>query len=144
MALGATLFTGRVVGGKDVLKLLVPWLKSPFIKGLIMTMLVAALAGGGLWHKYKMTSLGNALQRTESRAQQAEERLGRAVVLYEMLRREKVAADEATLQLQARLAKTSAWHRDIRTQIDSAPPAADGPLAPVLRDTLNALRKGNK
>lgn len=116
-------------------------LKSPWA---IIAVLSLALTGGWLWHQSRVKSLQLDLQRTETRAEQAEQGLRRAVVQYENLNRERKAAEDSTRALQARLATVDGQHAAIRRRIDAAPAADDGPLAPVLRETLRALREGAK
>lgn len=116
-------------------------LKSPWA---IIAVLSLSLAGGWLWHQSRIKTVQLELQRTEAGKQQAEGALGRSVVQYENLRREKVAAEDSTRALQAKLATVDTRHTAIRKQINAAPATDDGPLAPVLRDTLRALRDGAK
>jgi hypothetical protein len=54
----------------------------------------------------------------------------RALNVQRALETERQAAAKRELQL-----------RELRRRIDSASPGADGPVAPVLRDTLNGLRR---
>lgn len=116
-------------------------LKSPWA---IIAVLSLALAGGWLWHQSRLKSVQLDLQRTEAGKQLAEDALGRSVVQYENLRREKVAAEDSTRALQARLATVDERHAAIRKRINAAPATDDGPLAPVLRETLRALSEGAK
>lgn len=54
-------------------------------------------------------------------------------------RRRSRAAERAVVELQAALAERDADYQEIRQRIRQAPAEADGPVAPVLRDTLEAL-----
>lgn len=111
-------------------------LKSPWA---IIAVLSLSLAGGWLWHQSRIKTVQLDLQRTEARAEQAEQGLRRAVVQYENLNQERKAAEDSTRALQVRLATVDSRHTAIRKQINAAPAADDGPLAPVLRNALRAL-----
>ena len=54
-------------------------------------------------------------------------------------RRERAEAEEAVKALQAELIEQAADYQPIRQRIDDAPDTDDGPVAPVLRDTLERL-----
>lgn len=54
-------------------------------------------------------------------------------------RRERAEAEEAVKALQAQLIEQAADYQPIRQRIEDAPDTDDGPVAPVLRDTLERL-----
>ncbi|MEQ4538039.1 MAG: hypothetical protein ABN479_03750 [Billgrantia sp.] len=54
-------------------------------------------------------------------------------------RRRSRAAERAVVELQEVLAERDADYREIQRRIRQAPAEADGPVAPVLRETLEAL-----
>lgn len=54
-------------------------------------------------------------------------------------RRRAREAEAALVALQARLAERDERYRALRRRIEQAPSADDGDVAPVLRDTLEAL-----
>ncbi|WP_085919076.1 hypothetical protein [Halomonas sp. CSM-2] len=54
-------------------------------------------------------------------------------------RRERAEAEEAVKALQAELIEQAADYQPIRQRIEDAPDTDDGPVAPVLRDTLERL-----
>lgn len=110
--------------------------------GLIGIGLAAALVGGAwLYHSGKVAKLELAQERAETRAHLAEADLARSEKYAAGLKEERDAAEASTKRLQATLAAIDTRHRPARQRINTAPASADGPLAPVLRDTLRALRR---
>lgn len=109
--------------------------------GLIGVGLTAALLTGAWWyHSSKVATLELAQERAETRASLAEADLARSEKFAAGLREERDAAEVSTKRLQWELATIGARHKPTRQRINTAPASDDGPLAPVLRDTLRALR----
>lgn len=108
--------------------------------------LVAAMAGGWLWHQTETARLelavteaqfeAEALRRGrdawQARANRYRDDLVTAIA-------EQAHAERAVRELQASLAEIDARYRTLRGRIEQAPEADDGAVAPVLRDTLEAL-----
>lgn len=113
--------------------------------GLIGLALAGALLGGAyFYHTSKVAALQLAQERAETRAALAEGDLARSEANNKFLLAERAAADASAARLQARLDVIGERHRPMRQRVDTAPASEDGPLAPVLRDTLRALREGGK
>ena len=111
--------------------------------GLIGLALAGALLGGAyLYHTSTVATLELAQERAETRASLAETDLVLTEANNKFLLDESLAAEASAKRLQSELADIRARHRPIRQRIDTAPASDDGPLAPVLRDTLRALRAG--
>lgn len=108
--------------------------------------LVAAMAGGWLWHQAETARLelavteaqfeAEALRRGrdawQARANRYRDDLVTAIA-------EQAHAERAVRELQASLAEIDERYRTLRGRIAQAPEADDGEVAPVLRDTLEAL-----
>lgn len=112
--------------------------------GLIGIALASALLGGAyFYHASTVAKLELAQERSETRAFLAEADLVRTEANNKFLLSEKLTAEASAKRLQSALAGIEARHRPSRQRIDTAPVSDDGPLAPVLRDALRALREGN-
>lgn len=105
-------------------------------------LIIPLLLGGWLYHDAMASRLALAeseLQRvTESRDmwQQSAEALGS---IMRNIERDRLAARQAVQQLQHTLAEQDAHYSDLRKQIRQRPAQHDGPVAPVLRDAIEAL-----
>ncbi|RXE49198.1 hypothetical protein [Chromohalobacter israelensis] len=119
-----------------------------FLPLWVWVALAALIAGGGgwVWHRLEVAELdasladakANARQYASERdqwhdlAKQRQQALGR-------LRLERRAAETAVRQLQDDLADRNSTYRARQQHIADAPPEDDGPVAPVLREALEAL-----
>lgn len=110
--------------------------------------LAALIAGGGgwVWHRLEVAELSASLADAKSNAKQyADERdqwRDRAEQRQQALDRvrlERRAAETSVRQLQDDLADRDAMYRARQQRIVEAPPEDDGPVAPVLREALEAL-----
>lgn len=125
----------KVIGG-----LLGRWLGGGTLAALI------AMGGGWLWHDWQTGRLESRLaeargESTELRAllsewQAAAERRGQEL---ERAQEEAEAARVAVDRLEGQLETQETAYHQLRQQILSAPESQDGPVAPVLRNTLEAL-----
>lgn len=113
---------------------------------LLLASLVAA-AGGIGWHFWQTGKLQSALSTAETQverlqanrdawqrtAEQGAERVRR-------LEAERAAATEAVQAMQDELAAREPAYEVVLVEIEQAPAGDDGPVAPVLRNALEALR----
>ncbi|WP_046079654.1 hypothetical protein [Halomonas sp. HG01] len=108
--------------------------------------LVAAVVGGWLWHQtvtarlelavteaqFEADSLRRGRDAWQARANRYRDDLVTAIA-------EQAHAERAVRELQDSLAEVDERYRALRQRIARAPAEDDGPVAPVLRDTLEAL-----
>lgn len=105
-----------------------------------------ALGGGWLWHDWQTGRLEERLAeargesvdlRTSVSQWQAEaERRKQAL---DQVREDARASEAARRELESRLEKQDAAYDALRQKISAAPESEDGPVAPVLRKTLEDL-----
>jgi len=108
---------------------------------------VAVVGGGWLWHQSETARLESALSETradaevlrkgldawQARADRYRDDLATAIA-------EQAHAERAVRELQAELADSGDRYRDRQRRIEQAPESDNGPVAPVLRDALEALQ----
>ncbi|MCS4503878.1 hypothetical protein NYO91_07280 [Arhodomonas aquaeolei] len=109
---------------------------------------IAVLLGGGAWlyHGWQVSRLEAAVAAAESdladmrdNRDQWRASAGRWEERAKRLEAERDAAREAQQALRAELDEREADYEALRERIANAPDEDDGPVAPVLRDTLEAL-----
>jgi len=114
---------------------------------------VAIGAGGWLWHQVETSRLAADAERlagelSETRAEaerlrdqrnQWEARAEQQGRDLARVQQERARSELAVRELQEALADRDERYRELQVRIRRAPAAADGPVAPVLRDTLEAL-----
>jgi F0F1-type ATP synthase epsilon subunit len=100
--------------------------------------LVAALGGGYLY----VSRLHAQVDAAESLAANATAAAAAAEAALARAQRDHARAVAALEAERAAAEKRSAELREARRKVEAAPEADDGPVAPVLRDALEALRGG--
>ena len=105
-----------------------------------------AMGGGWLWHDWQTGRLEERLAeargestdlRTSLSKWQAEaERRKQAL---DQVREDARASEAARRELESRLEQKDAAYQELRQKISAAPESDDGPVAPVLRKTLEDL-----
>lgn len=108
---------------------------------------IALVGGAGWWvltERERLTAERDEAQREVATLADSRDRwYARAMDTIDQLgdqRRRAQEAEAALTALQARLAQQTEAHRRLVERIDQAGPGEDGDVAPVLRDTLEALR----
>jgi septal ring factor EnvC (AmiA/AmiB activator) len=105
-----------------------------------------AMGSGWLWHDWQTGRLEERLAeargestdlRTSLSQWQAEAE--RRMYALNQVRQDAREAEAAMRELEARLEKTDAAYEKLRKQISATPDSDDGPVAPVLRKTLEDL-----
>lgn len=112
----------------------------------LMTIMLVALSVALLWKSWQASNLANELalersalqQMTDKRDEWQREATEVAGQLdeAERLRRE---AEADVQELQEELAEQAEGYQALRQRIQRSPSSDDGPVAPVLRDTLERL-----
>ena len=126
------------------------WLKAVarVLPGWAWALIAAVALGGGgwLWYRAEVGRLEAALAETRSAVTRLTTARDQWQARAERHRQDLADAEArgralegALRELQASLAEIDARYRDLRGRIDRAPAADDGEVAPVLRDTLEAL-----
>jgi len=112
----------------------------------VITILFVAAAIGFAWKAWQVNDLANELalkrsslqQMTDKRDEWQREATQATNQLDEAKRRRRLA--EADIKaLQEELAEQAEDYQALRQRIQRSPPSDDGPVAPVLRSTLEAL-----
>lgn len=112
----------------------------------LIALAVAVVGGGWLWYQAETARL--ELSVTEAQFEAEALRQGRDAWQARANRyrddlvtaiAEQARAEQAVRELHASLAEIDARYRALRERIKQAPAADDGEVAPVLRDTLEAL-----
>lgn len=105
-----------------------------------------AMGGGWLWHDWQTGRLEDRLAeargestdlRTSLSQWQAEAE--RRMQALNQVRQDAKASEAARRELEARLQQKDADYQELQEQISAAPESDDGPVAPVLRKTLEDL-----
>ncbi|WP_328184649.1 hypothetical protein [Marinobacter sp. OP 3.4] len=123
------------------------------ISGVVMRWLgggtlaaLLAMGGGWLWHDWQTgrleerlaeargesTDLRSSLSHWQAEAERRKQAL-------DQVRQDVRAAEAAMLELEARLEQKDAAYEELWQRIQTAPESDDGPVAPVLRKTLEGL-----
>lgn len=112
----------------------------------VAVLAVLAVAAGWLWHTGQTGRLERQLADAELEASTLHLSLEGWIAAatqrqaaLDQLREEAEAARAAIQQLEAALARRDEAYQALRAQILAAPTHEDGPVAPVLRQTLERL-----
>ena len=107
---------------------------------------LGVMVGGWLWHQAETARLELAVTEAQFEAESLrrgrdawQERANRYRDDLAIAIAEQAHAERAVRELQAELADRGARYRKLQARIRQAPEADDGPVAPVLRDALEAL-----
>lgn len=115
-------------------------------KAWAVVAVVIVVGGGWLWHQSETAQLESALSEAradaevlrrgldawQARAERYRDDLAAAIA-------EQAHAERAVRELQAELAESGDRYRELQRRIEQAPESDNGPVAPVLRDALEAL-----
>lgn len=107
---------------------------------------LGVMAGGWLWHQAETARLERQLSQVQAEAEVLRKGLDAWQARADRYRddlaaaiAEQAHAERAVRELQAELADSGARYRELQVRIRQAPERDDGPVAPVLRDALEAL-----
>ncbi|MCE8004240.1 hypothetical protein [Billgrantia ethanolica] len=118
------------------------------VPGRVWLLLAAVAINGAawLWVSYHTAQLERELSQTQAEAEVLRKGLDAWQARADSYRddlaiaiAEQAHAERAVRELQAELADSGARYRELQARIRQAPERDDGPVAPVLRDALEAL-----
>jgi hypothetical protein len=105
--------------------------------GVLLVVLAGAL--GWFYHDWRVSALEAELNEALRTAGQWQQLAVGSQAQIKAIRDERAARDAAVEQLASQLRAISSRHEQLRSRIRDSPAHDDGPVAPVLRDALEAL-----